>query len=64
MTFIGNHVVTSLKVIFTALSYEMSPPVFWNLMSVHFYLVQLSSNPSMCHLRIPPLRPQLFLPLV
>lgn len=32
----------------------MSPPVFWNLMSVHFYLVQLSSKPSMRHLRIPP----------
>lgn len=43
MTFIGNHVITSLKVIFTALSYEMSPSVFWNLMSIHFHLVQLSS---------------------
>lgn len=46
MTFIGNHVITSLKVIFTALSYEMSPPVFWNLMSIHFHLVQLSSTPN------------------
>lgn len=45
MTFIGNHVITSLKVVFTALSYEMSPLVFWNLMSIHSHLVQLSSTP-------------------
>lgn len=47
MTFIGKHVITSLKVIFTALSHGMSTCVVCNLMSTHFHLVPIISHPPL-----------------
>ena len=47
MTFIGKHVITSLKVIFTALSHGMSTCVVCNLMSTHFHLVPIIFHPPL-----------------